>query len=232
LDLGGQYPLKMLVRGILEPTSTPDDWAVFVDLKTAWVIEGLGHGHQNLEQEKDDLKVEVRTDGTLQATAAVLPFMEITDANIDSFHFHGETADFPVTAVIAVPPDQKSETLLMGYFQVADDGTQMVSPLAVITELMSLVFQVKKFFDLNAILIAISTTFLLMLVLILSQRLRQREMQTMFKMGCSRGTLFLLQSSEIAILFLFSSLLVSVAAGAVWLMAGNLVQSLLIGNHV
>ncbi|MDG2185808.1 MAG: ABC transporter permease [Mariniblastus sp.] len=231
LDLGGQYPLKMLVRGVLEPTSTPDDWAVFVDLKTTWVIEGLGHGHQNLAEETDDLKVEVRSDGTLQATAAVLPFMEITDSNIDSFHFHGETADFPVTAVIAVAPDEKSETLLMGHFQAGGDETQLVQPVGVIEELMSLVFQVKKFFDLNAILIAIATLFLLILVLVLSQRLRQREMQTMFKLGCSRGTMLLLQLSELAILFLFSSLMVAVAVWAVWILAGDVVQSLLIGSH-
>jgi putative ABC transport system permease protein len=231
LDLGGQYPLKMLVRGVLEPTSTPDDWAIFVDLKTTWVIEGLGHGHQNLAEETDDLKVEVRSDGTLQATAAVLPFMEITDSNIDSFHFHGETADFPVTAVIAVAPDEKSETLLMGHFQAGGDETQLVQPVGVIEELMSLVFQVKKFFDLNAILIAIATLFLLILVLVLSQRLRQREMQTMFKLGCSRGTMLLLQLSELAILFLFSSLMVAVAVWAVWILAGDVVQSLLIGSH-
>lgn len=231
LDLAGHYPLKMLVRGVLEPSSTPDDWGVFVDLKTSWVIEGLGHGHQNLAEETDDLKVEVRSDGTLQATAAVLPYMEITDQNIDSFHFHGATADFPITAVIAVSPDEKSETLLMGHFQGMENETQLVRPVVVIDELMSLVFQVKKFFDLNAILIAMATLFLLILVLVLSQRLRTREMQTMFKLGCSRGTLLLLQFSEIAILFLFSSLLVALAIWGVWMMAGNVVQSLLIGGQ-
>ncbi|MCH2183192.1 MAG: ABC transporter permease [Mariniblastus sp.] len=231
LDLAGHYPLKMLVRGVLEPSSTPDDWGVFVDLKTSWVIEGLGHGHQNLEEETDDLKVEVRSDGTLQATAAVLPYMEITDNNIDSFHFHGETADFPITAVIAVAPDEKNETLLMGHFQVVDNETQLVQPVVVIDELMSLVFQVKKFFDLNAVLIALATLFLLILVLVLSQRLRMREMQTMFKLGCSRGTILRLQFSEIAILFLVSSVLVALAVWGVWLMAGNVVQSLLIGSQ-
>ncbi|MCP4817154.1 MAG: hypothetical protein GY888_31960, partial [Planctomycetaceae bacterium] len=90
---------------------------------------------------------------------------------------------------------------------------------------------VKTFFDLNAILIAIATLFLLILVLVLSQRLRQREMQTMFKLGCSRGTMLLLQLSELAILFLFSSLMVAVAVWAVWILAGDVVQSLLIGSH-
>ncbi len=40
-DITGVYPLKMNVVGILQPTGTPDDDAVFVDVKTAWVIGGL-----------------------------------------------------------------------------------------------------------------------------------------------------------------------------------------------
>ena len=43
-DLAGVYPLKMAVVGVLAPTHTPDDDAVFVDVKTAWVIAGLAHG--------------------------------------------------------------------------------------------------------------------------------------------------------------------------------------------
>ena len=58
-----------------------------------------------------------------------------------------------------------------------------------------------------------------------------REMQTMFKLGCSRGTILRLQFSEIAILFLVSSVLVALAVWGVWLMAGNVVQSLLIGSQ-
>ena len=45
-DLAGIYPLKMKVVGVLEKSHTSDDLAVFVDLKTAWVIQGLGHGHR------------------------------------------------------------------------------------------------------------------------------------------------------------------------------------------
>ena len=47
-DLAGVYPLKMPVVGVLAPSFSPDDEAVFVDIKTTWVIQGLGHGHQNL----------------------------------------------------------------------------------------------------------------------------------------------------------------------------------------
>ena len=50
-DLAGDYPLKMKVVGILAASNSADDGAVFVDLKTQWVIEGFGHGHQDLESE-------------------------------------------------------------------------------------------------------------------------------------------------------------------------------------
>ncbi|MGI9290276.1 MAG: ABC transporter permease, partial [Gammaproteobacteria bacterium] len=45
-DLAGVYPLKMNIVGILQPAYSADDTAIFTDIKTTWVIEGLGHGHQ------------------------------------------------------------------------------------------------------------------------------------------------------------------------------------------
>ena len=42
-DLAGTYPLKMNVVGVLETAHSPDDEAIFVDIRTAWIIAGLGH---------------------------------------------------------------------------------------------------------------------------------------------------------------------------------------------
>ncbi|MEM7519324.1 MAG: ABC transporter permease, partial [Planctomycetota bacterium] len=47
-DLDGVYPLEMPVVGVLAPTNTADDDAIFVDIKTAWVIQGIGHGHEDV----------------------------------------------------------------------------------------------------------------------------------------------------------------------------------------
>ncbi|MEE8573387.1 MAG: ABC transporter permease, partial [Gemmatimonadota bacterium] len=49
-DIAGVYPLRMPVVGVLEFSDSADDDAVFVDVKTTWVIEGLGHGHQDLSR--------------------------------------------------------------------------------------------------------------------------------------------------------------------------------------
>jgi len=85
-DLAGVYPLKMHVAGILEPTHSADDLAVFVDLKTAWIIQGLVHGHADLTEVIDPTLVMDRSGGKMTATAKLAQYTEITPDNIDSFH--------------------------------------------------------------------------------------------------------------------------------------------------
>ncbi len=229
LDIGGITPIKMRVTGIFAATGTADDNAVFVDLKTAWVIEGLGHGHQSLEDETDEGMVLSRTEDGIVASAAVRPYLEINETNIDSFHFHGDPGGFPVGGIIALTTDPKNERLLEGRFHGEGATAQFARPGKVVRELMSLVFKVKSVFDANSILIALSTGMLLLLVILLSLKLRQREMQTMFQLGASRSTTALLQIWEMGFIFLISGLLV---AGATWLLlqySGDFVQRLLLG---
>lgn len=229
LDLAGLYPLKLRVAGILAANRSADDHGVFVDLKTAWVIEGLGHGHQDLSTETDEGMILSRDDDRIVASAGVLPYMEITDANLDSFHFHGDTDQFPITAIVAVADSVKWETILEGQYDVSKSGLQFVRPSNVILDLMELIFRIKLFFDANAILIAISTVLLMVLVVLLSLKLRQREMQTMFKIGCSRGTIAMLQVWEMLLIFAMAMFLLVLAVWGIWLISGDLVQSLLIG---
>jgi len=208
-DIAGVGPLKLLITGVLAPRGTADDEAIFVDLKTVWVIAGLGHGHQDLADETDELKVLSREKNTIVASPAVVPYIEVTDENRESFHFHGNPDDFPLTAIIAVPVDEKSSTLLQGHYVDGIDEFQIVRPLEVIENLMSMIFRVKRFFDANAILIAGSTALLLGLVVLLSLQLRRREMQTMFKIGCNRSTMMWMQFGEMTLVFLAASVLVA-----------------------
>ena len=78
----GVYPLKMTISGILRRNHTADDRAVFVDLKTAWVIEGLGHGHEDLKNSSDRSVILERTPDTITANAKLFQFTEITEENI------------------------------------------------------------------------------------------------------------------------------------------------------
>jgi putative ABC transport system permease protein len=90
-DIAGVYPLKMRVAGVLAFSDSPDDHAIFVDVKTAWVIEGLVHGHVDLSQAGAATGVLRRDSSVITANASVVQYQEITADNIESFHFHGRS---------------------------------------------------------------------------------------------------------------------------------------------
>ena len=113
-DLAGSYPVNMHVKGILAPTGTADDGAVFVDIKTEWLILGIMHGHQDATTADPSLLLE-RDASNIVASAALLPYQEVTASNAASFHMHGDPATFPVSAIIAVPHDDKSAAILRGH---------------------------------------------------------------------------------------------------------------------
>ncbi|MGD8331527.1 MAG: hypothetical protein PVJ49_18995 [Acidobacteriota bacterium] len=213
-DLAGAYPLKMHVVGVLAPTEGPDDDAVFVDVKTAWVIAGLGHGHEDLSAPEAAERVLSREDNDIVGNASVLEYNEITPDNIASFHFHGDLADFPLTAVIAVPPDERSAALLRGDYQADDDPAQIVVPTDVMDELLGTILTVQQFVVAGAIILGLATLASAALVFLLSLRLRRREMDTLFKIGGSRRAVAMVMASEIVVVL---------AAGAV--LAGALTMA-------
>ena len=158
------------------------------------------------------------------------PIRDRAPENIGSFHFHGNVDDFPITSVIVVAKNVKDETILQGRYESGTSEVQFARPAVVVRELMSMVFRVNQFFNANAILIAISTALLLLLVVLLSLRLRQREMETMFKLGCSRGTIAMLQIGEMGIIFGVALILLAFAVWGVWLISGDVVESLLVNS--
>ena len=199
-DLAGVYPLKMRVVGVLHASHTPDDRAVFVDLKTAWIIAGFGHGHEDVTTTNDTSVILKRSDTTVTANAKLTLFTEISDANRNSFHFHGDLATYPLTAVIAVPHDTKSATILRGRYLTAEATHQIVRPQEVIAGLLATIFRIRNVLDAVLILVGSATVLAMILVFTLSLRLRQREIATMFKLGCRRLTVARLLAAEIAII--------------------------------
>ena len=225
LDLAGDYPLKMKVAGVFKETGTADDQAVFVDLKTAWIIQGLGHGHQDLESPAQDENV-VRENGTIKAVPSkVVPYTEITEQNIDSFHFHGDLGTFPVSSIIAVPRGIKSETLMEARYRNNNRGVQFVRPVESINDLMSVLLRIRQFFMANTILISISTFLLMMLVVLLSLKLRQAERETMFRLGCRQGTIVAVQAMELVVVMLIALVLVAATAWVISNFAGSYFDS-------
>lgn len=206
-DIAGIYPLKMRIVGVLEKAHSPDDLSVFVDLKTAWIIQGLGHGHKDVTKLQDPTLVLKRSQSNVAATAKLFHFSEITKTNIDTFHFHGDIDVYPITAVIAVPFDEKSNTLLQGRYLDKDGTRQIQKPREVIGGLLQNIFRIKNVLDAVVSIVSIATILSIILVFMLSLRLRQAEIQTIFKIGCSRMTIVKLLGAEILIILCSSAVL-------------------------
>ncbi len=198
-DVAGSFPLKMPVVGVLEPNGTADDEAVFVDLKTAWVIEGLAHGHMDVTKPEAERGVLAREESNIVANASVLSYTEITSQNIDSFHFHGDPNTFPVDVVLAVPKDRKSGILLRGRYEEGDTSVQMLVPLRVINELVETMFSVRDYIVMAGIGVGVATFATATLVFMLSIRLRRREIETIRKIGGTRRRLVGILAGEIVL---------------------------------
>jgi putative ABC transport system permease protein len=213
-DLAGEYPLNMGIVGILAPSDSPDDDAIFVDVKTTWVIEGLGHGHQDVTRRDAASAVASREKNRVVANASIVHYNKITPENVDQFHFHGEISEFPLTAVVVVPPDQKSSALLQGRYQSDDTRVQIARPSEIMGELLDTIVTVESFVLAGAVIVGLATLASASLVFMLSLRLRRREMETLFKIGGSRAGVGALMASEIGVVLLGG---VVVAAGLTFL---------------
>ncbi|MHC4712873.1 MAG: ABC transporter permease [Planctomycetota bacterium] len=206
-DIAGVYPLKMRVVGVLAPSDSPDDEAVFVDIKTAWVIEGLAHGHADLSRPEQAPRVLRRDGRVVIGNASVVEFNEITPENVSTFHFHGDPAEFPVTACIAAPEDFRSGTLLLGRYLGAEELVQIVKPDVVIEDLLSTILTVQSYVVTAVLVVAASTLATAVLVFLLSLRLRRKEIETLQRLGGSRGRVFAILAGEVVMVLVASGIL-------------------------
>lgn len=214
-DLAGVYPLKMRITGVFAPTGTPDDDAVFVDLKTAWLIEGIAHGHDDLATTAQANAILAKEGGNVVGSAAVRMYNEVTDANVDGFHFHGDEAGYAVHAILVQPHDAKSEALLVGRYQKHKE-VQMIRPVEVLEVLLATLFRVEKLVVAALALVAAAAVLVAILVFGLSFRLRRREFDTLAEVGVGRGTLILAKAAEVGIV---GGLALLVAALGPWIAA-------------
>ena len=76
--------------------------------------------------------------------------------------------------------------------------------------------------------VALATVLAVILVFALSLRLRQREIQTIFKIGCSRMTIARLIAAEIMIIVFSSTVLCGIMMMAVRSVSNDLVRMLFI----
>jgi len=185
-DLSGAYPLKLTIVGILKKLGNADDNVIFVDMQSAWVMAGVGHQHEY--QHKPSEK-NIRQDKQQR------------------FHFHGEQKTFPVTSAIIVPNDHKALSILLGRYQKHPGGLQLIQPKQSIQMLFDTIFRVKKIFYSIIVTVSLSTLLTILLAFILSIKLREKEINTIYRMGCSRGAITGFIAAEIVMIVIASMLL-------------------------
>jgi putative ABC transport system permease protein len=171
------------------------------------------------------LKKEERN---VTSNAKLMQYTEITEENIDSFHLHGDSVNFPLTAVLAIPHDDKAGTILQGRYLEKETPYQIVRPKEVIDTLMDNIFKIRNVLDAVIMLVGTATLLALVLVFSLSLRLREREIDVIFKMGCSRATIARLLGAEIFIIAVISLVVCGVLVSLILHYDQMLVRSLFI----
>lgn len=205
-NLAKSMPLELKIVGVLEPSNSADNEAVFVDVKTAWIIAGLGHGH------------DPEAHASEAAHAATVTAIKITPENAGSFHFHGEESALPLSAVLVLPETDKDRTLITSRYNASADY-QALRPAAVMNELMGLVLRIKKLFDANTAMVGFAAVLLIGLVVALSMKLREAERKTLHKLGCGKWLIVQTQIVELAIVLVGAAVIVAAGSAVVVLVA-------------
>lgn len=195
----GDSPLRLRVVGVLSATETPDDEVILTGLETSWIVEGLGHGHSRTAEH-----------GSPEANV----YTDITVENVGSFHFHGSRRTFPITGMIVIPKNAKAKTILLGQYFSPEETVQIVRPSEVMDSLLARVVMVRSYLLAAICLVSLVTVLMMILVIVLSIRLRRAELLTMTKIGCSSYRIVSILSGQIAIIVVASFVLAALLAFA------------------
>ena len=215
-DISKPPALKLHVVGVLSPSGGPDDDAVFADIKTAWVLEGLSHAHVDPSQAPARLVLE-RDPNRVVLSEELIDYNEVTAANVASFHLHADEAHLPLSGILMMPDSLKSGTLLLSRLN-AGKMLQAAVPRAVVEDLLAYVFRLRALVDGISLVLCLLTAVLIGMVTALSIRVRARELETLRRIGVARTTIAAMFAWEIALLLLTGLLIASlgVAAVAAW----------------
>ena len=226
-DLAGQYPLQMNIVGILAPTGTSDDEVIITDIATTWIMTGLCHGHMDLTKTDDESVILKREKGVVRGSAKLKTYTVITKDNLKRFHFHGDQMTFPATSAIVVPFDEKSKTILLGRYQAQPENLQLIQPRHVVQELILSILRIKRTLDTIIATVSVSTLMTIALVFLLSIRLREKEIKTIFRLGCSRMATSGFIGAEIIIIAVASVTLAGVMFVLIWSQSDVLIKQII-----
>lgn len=227
LDIATPASLELEVVGVLLPTGTPDDDAVFVDLKTAWGVEGHGHGHADVTEPGalPEGYVLSRTEDQVAVSPALIEERRLTPEDLADFHLHGDPSRLPLSGILIFPSSPKAGTLLRATMDLRP-GVQVVVPRRVIDDLLAFVLRIKTLLDRLSLVLLFSTVLFGGLVLVLSAQLRADEFRTLHAIGCGRGAVAQLVAWEVALLLLLGAVLAVILTAVALSLIPDLVQTL------
>ncbi len=216
--------LKMRIVGVLARTGTPDDHAAFVDIRTAWLLEGLMHGHAP-PRHADPRMVMGEVESNIVLNSAIRELNEITPDNASNFHLHADERDMPLTCVLFFPDSDKNATIVKARANTSATQ-QMLVPDEVIADLLGFVFRIKGFLDLIALTLGGCVALMTVLVVMLTVRLRSGEMRTLDRIGCARRTALALHAWELALILVAGTLIAVLAVLLTLALLPDLVRAL------
>lgn len=169
--------LRLRVTGILTANGSVDDERVFCDIKTSWVLDGIGHGHIAADKGIHSSKRnEVGSDMVLRD--------EVDDP--DAFHFHGDPDNFPLTAAIIIPAHSDEAVLLQGRLADSHLGLQALDSRVVLQDVVAFTMRFGDFAGILLTMVLIAAGILLLLIGLLASRLRAEEFATLAALGLRR----------------------------------------------
>ena len=189
---------ELRVVGVLAATGTADDDAIFVSLPTAWYIAGLGHSHAQPATSPTG-----RPPGSLTSVA--------TDRkSLIGFHFHGNRADFPLSALLVIPRSDRARLQVLGSFLAnPPEGLQVVKAEEVIDRLSETAFRVTSLIQGAALILTLATVFLTGAIVALTLQIRRHEIRLMDRLGLTRARIVTLLATEFG-------LVITAAMGLAW----------------
>ena len=132
-------------------------------------------------------------------------------------------------AIIAVPFDGKSGTLLQGRYLGDDERVQVIQPLEVMTELLDTILTVQTYVVTAVVVVGLATLATAVLVIILSLQLRKREIDTMFKIGGARRRVLAVLATEIVTVIGLGVVLAGVLTALTAAYGSTLIRALILG---
>jgi putative ABC transport system permease protein len=221
-DLSVPPPFALRIVGVLAPTGGPDDEAVFTGIDTAWVLEGRSHSHTD-PSDVGEGQVLARTDGLITVAPTLDTARRVSDADVLSFHIHGDRGGLPLSAVLVFDDDQKDLTIVTSRINAQGDA-QAVVPSVLVEELFAIVLRVRAVFDAIAAVLGGATLLLVCLTAALAARLRLSEFLALERMGVPSWYVAGLVAGQTGVVLALGGLGAAVLVAGVLLAASGIIS--------